>query len=444
MSGTPGTAQQGLTRSYGWIAMFLIAVGIALYIPLQVLGPLRMLHGNDFKHVYLGMQALTEGTEPYSPESLLLQASLHGLRGASLNPYVYLPFTGLAMAFLKPFGFAAASWIWFALNHVMVLAAAFVMSAALLPDHLRRAQWRGHLFGALLIALALDFPLHRTLTAGQLNCVLLLCLTLAYHALVAGRDGRAGALLGFAAVFKLAPGLFVLHFALRRRWRALAVMCATGAVLMLASVAAVGPRIHLAFLPMLHQMGYGRSTWQEHGATFWKDPTNQSINSLFTHLAVSGNGLTDPWVELEQRHADTATLVATLALVAAFLIVAWWRTRADGDPASHDDPGPELRRDPALFMATVMLMLLIPSLMWDHYLLMAILPAAWLATSALRRGCRAGAALALLLFAATAVPWDFAAPSHTGGLGILLMSMKLFPALGLYAMCLRAALPRAR
>ena len=444
MSGPPVTARQRLTRSYGWIAMLLIAFGIGLYIPLQVLGPLRMLHGNDFKHIYLGMQALTEGTEPYSAESLLLQASLHGLRGASLNPYVYLPFTGLAMAFLKPFGFAVASWIWFALNHVMVLAAAFVMSAALLPDYLERAQWRAHLFGALLVALALDFPLHRTLTAGQLNCVLLLCLALAHHSLVGGRDGRAGAVLGFAAVFKLAPGLFVLHFALRRRWRALAAMCATGAVLLLASVAAVGVRIHLAFLPMLRQMGYGRSTWEEHGATFWKDPPNQSLNSLLTHLLASGNGLTDPWIELEQRHADALTVAATLALVAAFVLVAWWRSRADGASACVEAAPGAAAREQALFMATVMLMLLIPSLMWDHYLLMAILPAAWLATDALRRGRRATAVVAVLLFAATAVRWDFASPAHTGGPGILLMSVKLFPALGIFAMCLRAALPRAR
>ena len=431
VSGTLPTSPR-LTLRWGFL---LIAVALAVYIPLQIVMPLQNLHGNDFKHIYLGMQALTEGSEPYSPQSILLQASLHDLRHASFNPYVYLPFTGLAMAFLKPFTIPVASLIWFVLNHCFTLAAAWLMASGCLLSPSEK-RWRPLLFGSLVLVLALNFPLFRTLTAGQLNCVLLLCLAGAFNFFMRQRDLTAGAILGFAAMYKLAPGLYLFHLALRRRWRAFGSMLVTCAALGLVSIAVVGLSVHLDFLPMLKQMSYGHSTWEEHNAVFWKEPTNQSINSLATHLLVSGNGFTDPWLELEQRHANAVTQVITLALIAAYVAAAWRRRRTDAKPQTQP------RREAALFHATLMLALLIPSLMWDHYLLLVILPAAWLFVDALRAGRHPRAGLTLALVALTAIPWPFASAHYTSGAAILLMSMKLYPALGLYTLCLIAARPQ--
>ncbi len=418
----------GLRRSHGWIAALLLVAGIALYVPLQVMGPLRGLHSNDFKHIYLGMQALLEREEPYSVESLVRQAHRQGMAGASLNPYVYLPFTGLAMGFLSPLRFPAAAVTWFALNHLFLLGSIALFSRALFRDWSDRRQWAGHAAGLLLIACALNHPWTRTLTAGQLNGVLLLCLAGAFAALRAGRDGLAGSVLGFAALFKLSPGLFLVTFLIRRRWRALGFMIATMALLGLASVAAVGVRIHLDFLPMLKQMSYGHSTWQDHGATFWKDPANQSLNSLLTHLLVSGNMITDPWIESDQHTADTATRVATAAAALLFLAV-FARVRRGAAGRADED---------AAFMATILLALLIPSLMWDHYLVLAIMPAAWLAWELGKSGRRARAFLAAAAFVLTAIPWQYDAPRFLFGAQIPLMTMKWFPTVLLYALCLAA------
>ncbi|PKO14643.1 hypothetical protein CVU37_14205 [candidate division BRC1 bacterium HGW-BRC1-1] len=435
MSESP-TTNEPLPRSRNRWALLLIVVAFAFYIPLQIILPLRGLHGNDFKHIYLGMQALTEASEPYSPQAILLQASLHGFRpGDNFNPYVYLPFTGLAMAFLKPFTFPVASLVWFALNHIFTLAAAWFMATGLFVSPDEKQRWRSLLFGALVLVLALNFPLFRTLTAGQLNCVLLLCLAAAFNTFMRQRDLTAGAILGFAAMYKLAPGLYLLHLALRRRWRALVSMFATCATLGVISIAAVGWSIHLDFLPMLKQMSYGHSTWEEHNAVFWKEPANQSINALATHLLVSGNGFTNPWLELEQRHANAVTKVITFALIAAYIAAVWPCRRADITPQ------PDSRREAALFHTVLLLALLIPSLMWDHYMLLVLLPVAWLFVDSLRQHCHLRATIILLLFAATAIPWPFAAPENTSGARILLMSMKLLPTLGLYALCLLAAKP---
>jgi hypothetical protein len=412
--------------------MLALSVGIALYAATQVALPLRGLHSNDFKHIYLGMQALTEGSEPYTAESLLLQAHRHGLGNAALNPYVYLPFTGLCLGFLKPLPFPAAAHAWFWLNHLMAIGAVWIVSRSLFRFRADREQWAGHALGLLLIALALSYPLLRTLTAGQLNCVLLLCLAGAYLALASGRDALAGAILGFAAVFKLAPGLFLLYFLLRRRWRALGAMTAVCAALLAVSLLAVGWSVHLDFLPMLSQMSYGRSTWQEHGATFWKDPANQSLNSFFTHLVVSGNGLTDPWVEWGQTAANRMTALTTLALVAAYVIAALRR-----DPARQEAGRDSLTdQDSAVYMATILLSLLVPSLMWDHYLVLLILPTAWLARTLAGARCPGWAVLVVVLYALTAVPWRHDSPRFQFGGGVPLMSMKLFPTLALYAVCL--------
>ena len=438
MSGASAEPVAG-PRSQRWVAGLLIAVGIGLYASLQVAGPLQALHGNDFKHIYLGMQALTDGGEPYSPQSLLLQAHRHDMGGASLNPYVYLPFTGLCLGFLKPLSFHAASLTWFFLNHVMVIAAAWIISRSIFRFHLDREQWASHAFGLLLIALALNHPLQRTLTAGQLNCVLLLCLAGGYLALASGRERLAGVVLGFAAMFKLAPGLFLLFFLLRRRWRALGAMALACAALLAVSVVAVGWRVHLEFLPMLRQMGYGHSTWEEWGATFWKDPANQSLNSLFTHLMVRGNGIAAPWVHWGQAAANGATIATALLLVAAFIAAAMRHV---------PDPWAEVRvprafergnltvQESALYMATILLSLLIPSLMWDHYLLLAVLPAAWLVRALAEARRPRALAAAVVLYALTAMPWRFDSPLFQAGGGVLLMSVKLLPALGLFGMCL--------
>lgn len=399
-------------------ASAILLVGVLLYAWFPVRTGYVARNNNDFKHIYLGAQRLLERESPYSAESLFLQAHRSGLGNTSLNPYVYLPFTGLSLGFLAPLSFESASGLFFFINHLLVLAGCWLLCRELFP--------RSHViaFSGCLIALAVSHPWFRTLTAGQLNAVLFFCYAVAFVLLRRNRDTAAGATLGFAAMFKLAPGIFLLYFALRRQWRAFSAMGATCALLLLLSIAAVGIQPHLDFIPMLRQMSYGHSTWEdlpiEHPPTFWKDPPNQSANSLLTHLLVANNGMTQPVFSLSQNAANAATWVFSAAVLGIYLIRHQRRRNLkDGD---------------SLFFATVLLSLLLPSLMWDHYLVIALLPVLWLVS--LRH--RPLAVAAALCYVAIAAPWHYDAPAFRHGAGIFLMSIKLFPTLALFLLCLAA------
>jgi hypothetical protein len=108
-----------LSRPLEWL---LLALAIGIYSWLQVWHAWHGINSNDFKHIYLGMMALLDGISPYSFNALHHQAALQGYRQISLNPYVYLPFTGQAMTFLAPLRLEQAVVAWFILNHLFVAA----------------------------------------------------------------------------------------------------------------------------------------------------------------------------------------------------------------------------------------------------------------------------------------------------------------------------------
>ena len=78
------------------------------------------------------------------------------------------------------------------------------------------------------------------------------------------------------------------------------------------------------------------------------------------------------------------------------------------------------------------LSLLVPSLLWDHYLVALILPAAWLTRRYTEEQRPVSLAVLAAAYLLTCLPWNYFAPAYREGAGILLMSMKLFPTLFLY------------
>jgi len=417
-----------------WITGLIVFLGLMVFLISSGIAG-RMLHSNDFKHIYLGMQALVSGDEPYSPASLLLQARKHGLENAALNPFVYPPFTGLSLAFLAPLPFTAAVKIWFLLNMLITAASAWIISRSLFGETGGKSfgyrSWTA--FGIILLAIGISHPYIRTLTAGQLTCVLLFCQSAAFAALLSRRDTLAGGVLGFAAMFKLAPGIYLLYFVLIRRWRALAAMAAVSAVLLAISVVITGWATHVRFIALLPHMGYGHSVWEEYGAAFWKDPWNQSINSLLTHIMVSGNNTTSSWFAASQQSANLLTTLLSLLLIIFFVCCACPRKNAN----SHSDGISSAEQ--GAYMGILVLSLMLPSLMWDHYLMLLILPASWLANYYLSRKRWPSLATLFVFYAAAALPWRYDSPMFLSGWGVPLMTMKLFPVIGILIMCCIAA-----
>ncbi len=411
-----------LLHRFQWPFLFL-AIAAYLYFPVWSLWTAG-LSSNDFKHIYLGMKAILDSNSPYSLQALHHQAARQGYSQISLNPYVYLPFTGHTMAFLAPLRLDQAVFAWFLLNHIFTIISLTLVSRIFGPARIAALAF-------MLLSFSFSAPFFRNLSAGQLNMALLLLITLSWHALRAGRPRLSGAIMAFATLYKLMPGLYGLYFLLRRKWQALLSMAATGVLLLAISILLTGPAMYADFIPVLQQMSYGRSTWPEF-FSFWDDPANQSLNALFSHIFTT-NDHTTPWIILGQPTANLCTSLITL-----WLLVAYSTQNLIKLPASPTTGSTTVNTstDEAAWCATLILALLIPSLLWDHYLVMLVLPVAWLIHAALTTKRFTTAGVVIVCYALTCLPWNFDAAPWRSGAGILLMSLKLWPTLVLFGLTL--------
>jgi hypothetical protein len=177
---------------------------------------------------------------------------------------------------------------------------------------------------------------------GQLNVVLLLLLTGVWAADRSDRPIWAGVLLGAAAAIKLFPGFLFVYFLARRQWRALAA--GTGAVLVLAglTVAVLGADCYRDYVTIaLPSLTKYRVYWPNLSLTgFW----HKLFNSAGSHV-----------IPLWQNPA--LAWGATLASDAVVTMLTAWcaaRSRTAGE------------RDLA-FALTLITMLLVSPITWDHY-----------------------------------------------------------------------------
>jgi hypothetical protein len=405
------------------LTVLLCAASLASMTALQRTGA---VHGNDFKHLYAGTRILAAGHNPYDPAELARFAQLQGWvdgDGAPvINPFVYLPTTGLLLRPLAALPYPAAQTVWFWLNWALawgIVAAAPRWLRLERPDLARLA-------GATLLAGGMPFL--RQMTAGQMNVATAALLTVAGGLLLRRRAGWAGVALGIGFTWKIAPALLIGALAVRRRWwPGIATGVLTGGGLWLASFALAGPEAQRDGLRQVMQMGYGRSTWEALGRDYYRDPFNQSPNALMHHLWTE-NPYTVPWKELGAGAANGLTVGVSLILTAAWL-TAEWRGRTGGRESAAQNSA---ERDMALYWGSTLLMLLLPSILWDHYVVQA-LPALMVWIGARAAAIRPGRALmAVGMIALLAIPWMHTTPAHREGAGILLMSLRLWPLLVLY------------
>ncbi|MCX8035455.1 MAG: DUF2029 domain-containing protein [Candidatus Sumerlaeia bacterium] len=436
-------AEENHWRGLGWAALI---AALAAYGWLQGAGAYRALHGNDFRHLYLGSVFLRHGMNPYDElEFLNWRERYFGPLG--INPYVYPPTTGLALRFLTHWDWITAQRVWFVLNHVMLLAA-LALCAHLFFGF--RNPWLLALIAALA---ATSFPLRRTFTAGQLNCVLLLLYSVLCWAVVRKRAWLAGLMVGFGTLFKLVPGIFFLYFLWTRRWRCLLWSGVCFAVVLTVSVAAVGWKVHAAYWPVMRAMGYGKSVWEArliHDGIepFYRDPYNQSLNSFFHHILapdpVAHENPRDrviPWVMLGAHgkiFADILTWLVSLFLLA----LALWAIRPQRLPLSIPSPpstasiASSFPAEPLEITLMILLSLLLPSILWDHYAVALFLPQIALFAALLRAGRGLSFAMAVWMAASIvlAMPIAFDQYAFLRGPGLLGMSAKLFGVLALYGL----------
>lgn len=378
---------------------------------------------NDYKHLYLGSRLLAEGRSPYDGDLMLRTAGYYAGtedgRFGTILPYVYPPFTGWVLRPLTALPFANSVVAFQLLNHLLVLGGLLLAA--------RLALTRDWIVAAC-VALALgafSHPLLRQNNAGQLNAALLGGFALLFLA-----ERRrwpapaAGGIAAFLMLFKLSPGIFLLWYLLRREWRKAAWMAGFALLFTLMTILLYGYRTHLDFIPVVQDMGYGKSTWAERGHTFWRDRANVSPNATFHRFFVDreGSGIS-PWADLGPRAANAMTWAVSLLLLGGFAAATALRRNHRALDAS--------------FALAVLTSLLLPSILWDHYLVQFLLPVILLAGVAVGLGARlVPLALIGVSVVLAAVPLPLGAPELSGGAGLLVQSAKLLPVLTCYGLAL--------
>ena len=257
-----------------------------------------------------------EGLSMYSMRSL---AGPFYPYGSDL--YLYPPPLGIVMNPLAGIALAQGALIWYLL-HVVAIVVACLLMPVRLPIRLL----------SLGVA-ALSFAVLRDLTVGNVSSLMLLPMAAAWRWL----DRPAGSVaLALAISVRTSFGLLLAWQALRRAWHPLLWTIGAGGLVFVVSLVLTGPDVYRDYLTMLG------------------------------HLAIDS----------DLNSSDLAHTAITLGVAAdsAWMAnIVGWGIAAIAVLAS-------LRRERETgFMVTLGASLLMAPLMWEHYLAMIVLPAAFLA-----------------------------------------------------------------
>ena len=134
--------------------------------------------------------------------------------------------------------------LWFGLNGLVLLAACVLVARSLGPA----AGTRALLLSPLVMG---AIPTVSFLEKGNVQGAMIAMAMIAMVAFERRRWAFGGALLAYATVSKLFPGMLILYLLVQRRWRALAWTAAFGAILTLLPLVVLGVRGYAAFLEHL-------------------------------------------------------------------------------------------------------------------------------------------------------------------------------------------------
>lgn len=178
----------------------------------------------------------------------------------------------VAVLLALPFGltsdYVTAHLAWNLLTFPLMPLALVLVAREL---HLRVPWWGALACAALVLAWnAVQYQLHH----GQLNCLILYVLVLAWVADRRGRALGAGALAGLAAALKLFPALRLVYFVAGRKWRAAGALVLVAGALNLVALAALGfAAFETYFRDVVPSLDVYRRAWM-----------NLSLTGYFTRL----------------------------------------------------------------------------------------------------------------------------------------------------------------
>ncbi len=383
------------------MGLILLILGFSYYITESVKSGLWFPNQNDFFHLYIAGFLAQRGENFFDIN--LIRDALQILQLPRANPFVYPPFFAILLIPLSWLPIAQA-WLFFlVLSHAAFFAALNLLVKILCPHDDPPVFWWG-----ILVAFSACFvPLFKTYSPGQVNTFFLLIITGSWFAFYQGNKYLTGFLLGLGAAIKVSPIFLLVYFAYKSQWRVVVMGLAAVLVSVMVSWAVLGGEVHQSFLKMVDEMSYGSSTWAEVGMHYHVEPHNQAPSALwyrlFTHNP-STIGI-----------ADFPLLAKILSYLTALAVVAilLWRTKRGNSPAITE------------YSLWSIGMLLIPSLMWDHYLTQMLFAIAVALVVAQREQAKGIVILAIGL-TLMAIPYHYDIPLFKNGFMTLLMAIRLY------------------
>lgn len=298
-----------------------------------------------------------------------------------LDYYAYPPPFLLAMAPLAPLSgdFPAQRALWFGINGLLLAAGLWIVARFIDGPNAHRVLLLAPIFFASLPVLA-------TLQVGNFQIAVVILAVLSMVAFHRRRDAAGGALLAFAILSKISPGVLGVVLLAQRRWRSAASAAAFGLAFFALSAALLGVGPIASFLTFtLPRLGSG-----EVFAFLDDEPfsilTNMSLFGLPFKLQLLGLDVGDPWALGRALIRVYTVLLTVLAVIVAL--------RDAGD-----------RRNQAVTWMSLLVLAALQSPFAPGYTLIGLLWALTLLATEVTT-LRGGVALALLwLGLAVVIPW---------------------------------------
>ena len=334
----------------------------------------------DFYQEYASARNFREGLPIYTPLGATFERDYGKvLTAADLDPFdpqVAVNAHPPASVLLAiPFSFLSISSAYLAWNLASTM---FLAGAALIIATEIKIKLTIYNFPIIICCVLLYYPLWMHLQQGQLTIALLLLISAGWASDRRGRPAMAGVFLGLATAFKLFPGLLLVYFALRGRWRILAAGAFTLASVTLLTAAMFGIQSYKDYVIIsipsakLYTASWFNLSLAGYLARLLNpDPAHSAFPRSTEPLLISPGLARAIW------WGTSAALVSCLAVISA-------RTR-------------RLDRDDVGFSFAVACMLLVSPISWEHYLLLLLVPAAVGYATFAGRPARLGLAIALML-----------------------------------------------
>ncbi len=324
--------------------MVVAVVGALAYLRLALLDVLAIQVPSDLRVNYIGALALRDGLNPYDNAVALQVAGREAIPYVGTRLWAMVTNPPTAMLYFAPYTtvpLAAARLAFLAVNHLALLATA-ALTWRLVRPALPPWVWLGLVLGvtALLDPFLLAFRL------GQVDLIIGLALAAAAYRLRGGDDAWAGALIGVAAMLKIAPGLLAIYLLWRGRWRALAGLAVTTAAVGLLSLGLAGTETWRYYLTeRLPDLLAGSALFN-----------NLSLPGLILRVFM-GPELAQGFLDLQPEIA-VARILSVIAVLAALAVTA----KALGRSARTG------RAYILEFSLAVVAALVISGVTWPHYL----------------------------------------------------------------------------